>query len=288
MGSRRTVWRLAAALLVLGAGGGSAWAAAPASAGASSAASLEGTPGAARSPAGAAPTDEADRAAATRLEVDADLAPPGAESPPASGLAEESDEPGAPAAASWSATAHGRFITLPSAVLDSIYVDHPSFQSVSVGAAVEYGDPRSASWVFELDWTRIGFAGANWREVGVPPGAATYAEVGLHLLSVDASYRWAFRLAGPVDAVVGLGLGLGGLLGDIQTAEVLPNCVEPIDQCPHWREASHTTVDLPTRVVPIVHVAVGAQAALGDDGLVRLMVGFRNALYVGLTAGLRL
>lgn len=244
-------------------------------------------PTAASKATGAPLIDPADRPAASRLDVEADLTPP-VVPPPAGAEDEPGDQPAAPPAASWAVTAHGRFITLPSFVLDTIYKDHPSFQSVSAGAAVEYGDPRRASWVFELDWTRIGFAGANWRENGVPPGAATYADVGLHMLSLDASYRWAFRVAGPLDFVVGLGLGLGGLMGDIKTVEVLPNCVEPIDQCPHWREASRATADLPTRVIPILHVALGAQVALGDDGLLRLMLGFRDALYVGLSAGLRL
>lgn len=194
-------------------------------------------------------------------------------------------EPAKPGEDRWGVSAHGRVTTIPDFILDAIFEDHPGYLGASAGLSVEYGDPHDTQWVFQLDWTSVVFPNYNWREVAVPAGAATYAEIALHFISVDFTYRGSTHLAGPLWLTYGGGLGLGGLVGDSHTAEVLPTCTEPIQNCPAWRRVTHKEPELPTDVLPVLHVTTGLLVDLGDSGLMRLELGFRNAFYLGLSAG---
>lgn len=183
---------------------------------------------------------------------------------------------------------HSRYVTVPGFLLDLLFDAHPDYQSVSFGLGYEWGSRDDTLWVIELDWTPLTPPAGNWLTAGDPATAATYARSGLQLISVDASYRKYVNLADWFHWFIGAGIGVGILVGDVDTAEVLPTCTEPVEKCAHWRVATNEKADLPTRVIPVLHLTTGLQVDLGDGGMVRLEAGFRDVLYLGLTAGLAL
>lgn len=180
---------------------------------------------------------------------------------------------------------HGRWATLPGAILELVFSDYQPIVSASLGVAYEWGDVDRDMWSVELDWTTLVPEAGNWLEVSTPPAGASYAESGLHMLSVDATYRRQLPLTEGLRALLGGGLGLGVLLGDFEIAEVLPTCQAPVSQCPHWPAATNEDAELPTRIVPVLHVLLGLEVDLGDGFSLRAQGGFRNLFYAGLSIG---
>ncbi|MCA9513760.1 MAG: hypothetical protein KC635_02350 [Myxococcales bacterium] len=198
-------------------------------------------------------------------------------------------EPEPTPAREWTlASLHSRYVTVPGFLLDLLFDSHPSYQNVSFGLGYEWGSRDDTLWVVELDWTPLTPDPGNWLTAGDPPAGASYADSGLQLISIDASYRKYVNLADWFHWFIGGGIGLGFLVGNVDMAEVLPTCTEPVERCAHWRVATSEKADLPTRVIPILHLTTGFQVDFGDSGMVRLEAGLRDVLYVGLTAGLAL
>lgn len=212
--------------------------------------------------------------------------------PPPGGLAGvlEDKEPEGPKVAREVAmvTVHGRYITVPGFMFDVFFKDYGVLANESFGASYEWGDLDSAMWAIELDWSNLVIDAGNWLEHETPPAGATYAEPGLSMISIDAMYRRQIPFTDSFRGLVGGGLGLGILIGNVKTAEVLPTCTEPIDQCPHWPNVTNENAELPTRVVPIVHVSLGLELDVGAGFALRLQGGFRDAFYGGLTIGKQL
>lgn len=182
--------------------------------------------------------------------------------------------------------AHGRYTTVPDFMLDMFFVDHPGgIVGPSIGIAFETGDLDDTMWAFELNWTPYSPDPGNWLELGAEATDATYAENGLHFISIDASYRNQIRFTQGFRAMVGGGLGLGILAGDLDTAEVLPTCESPIAECAHWPRATAGNADLPTRIAPVLHFLAGLEVDLGAGLTLRAQGGFRNAFYAGLSVG---
>jgi hypothetical protein len=181
-------------------------------------------------------------------------------------------------------SAHARFVGIPGEVLGLFFADYQPFFHGSAGLAVEFGHPRSELITVELDWTGGSFPDANWREKGVGPKDAKFAEIGLHMISVDATYRDIIHVVDALDFYYGAGLGLAGLVGEAKTTEVLPICSEPVSNCEHWRNVSRADLDMPTRVIPVVHLMAGFQIEF-EGVRARFDLGFKNVFYVGLSAG---
>ncbi|PKN57335.1 MAG: hypothetical protein CVU56_11420 [Deltaproteobacteria bacterium HGW-Deltaproteobacteria-14] len=226
-----------------------------------------------------------DRGSATRLAPEAG----GFDDPAA--VIEKKGEPEEPLVADreWSlVTLHSRWVTVPSFVLDLLFVDHTEFSNVAAGVGYEFGARDRYMWVFEFDWTPITPVAGNWRTDGDPPAGASYVESGMHLLSVDVSYRRQVPFTDDFRFFIGGGLGVGLLVGDLTFAEVLPTCEEPVASCAHWRSATSEAADLPTRVIPILTVTTGFELDIADTVMVRLEAGFRDLLFAGLTVGMKL
>jgi len=183
--------------------------------------------------------------------------------------------------------AHGRWITVPDAIFDLFFDAHPGLSNASAGLAVELGPPEDQVWAIAFDWSAYAPTAGNWLAATEDPAAATYADGALHLLSIDVNYRRQTAFTDSFRAFLGAGLGVGVLLGDIHLAEVLPTCEEPVSKCAHWPNASDRNAELPTRVVPIIHLTAGMEVDFGGF-LLRLQGGFRNALYLGLSIGAEL
>jgi hypothetical protein len=184
-------------------------------------------------------------------------------------------------------SAHVRFVGIPDEIMGVFFNTHQPYAHASAGIGVDLGDPRSELITIELDWTGMSFPDANWLEAGAGPSSAKFSEIDLHMISIDATYKTVFSIADALDFYIGGGLGLAGLVGNATTTEVLPICTEPVAQCQHWRNVSKAKLDLPTRVIPVVHVTTGLQ--LEFEGFrARLDLGFKNVFYVGLSTGFTL
>ncbi|MFO0749396.1 MAG: hypothetical protein U1F43_27575 [Myxococcota bacterium] len=181
--------------------------------------------------------------------------------------------------------AHARWITIPGAIFGAFFDHHESLSNASAGIAVELGPVEKEVWAVEFDWSAFAPTAGNWLAVTKAPAEATYADGGLHMISLDVNYRRQIQFGDRFRIFFGAGLGLGVLLGDIHLAEVLPTCEEPVEKCPHWPNATHREADLPTRVVPIVHLTTGAEVDIGAGLTLRVQGGFRDALYLGLSVG---
>jgi len=245
---------------------------------------LASTPGAR-----AAEPDAADRPKDPPFLDDLDRArtltpPPGGLSGIIEGQKKEPDAPHVAREVS-NLVVHARWVTIPGAIFKAFFSDYQSLSNASFGAGYEWGDLDGSMWAVELDWSGLSTDAGNWLEQSTPAFGASYAEPGLHMISVDAMYRKQFPITSSFRAMLGGGLGLGILLGDIETAEVLPTCVEPVAKCPHWPGATNETAELPTRIVPIVHVTAGLELDVGEGFSVRLQGGFRDLFYAGLSIG---
>jgi len=182
---------------------------------------------------------------------------------------------------------HARWITVPDAVLGLFFDSHPSLSNVSAGLAVEIGAPQDQVWAIELDWSAYGPESGNWLATGTSPIGTTYADGALHLVSIDVNYRRQTEFTAGFRGFIGAGLGVGVLLGDFRLFEVLPTCQEPVSKCAHWPRATERNAELPTRVVPIVHLTAGLEYDFGGV-IMRLQGGFRDAVYLGLSIGAEL
>lgn len=182
--------------------------------------------------------------------------------------------------------AHARWTTVPDFMLDMFFVEHPSgVVGPSIAVALETGDLDDTIWSFELNWTPYVPNAGNWLELGADTADATYAESGIHFISIDASYRNQIRFSQGFRAMVGGGLGIGVLAGNFDTAEVLPTCESPVSECAHWPRSTNGTADLPTRIAPVLHFLAGLEVDLGAGLTLRAQGGFRNAFYAGLSVG---
>ena len=185
-------------------------------------------------------------------------------------------------------SAHGRWTTVPAFLLDLLFDTHPDFSNASAGVGFEFGSPQRAMWIIDLDWAALIPESGNWNTAGDPPAGASYVASDLHLVSIDVSYLRFVNFFDSFHLFIGGGLGVGVLVGDVQTAEVLPTCEAPVEACAHWPRATNEPLDLPTRILPVLHVTTGLQLEIGDDVMVRLSAGFRNVFYAGLTVGMSL
>lgn len=179
----------------------------------------------------------------------------------------------------------GRWATVPKELFGLFFEEAQAYNAPSIALGVELGPDDGTVWGFELNWTPLVPAYGNWLQKGKTPDSATYAESGLHMISLDAAYRrhWAFTKA--FGAFVGAGLGVGFLVGNIETTDVLPTCVAPVAKCAHWPRATRRDAELPTRVMPILHLLAGLQVKVTDEIVIRLQGGFRDVFYLGLGVG---
>ncbi len=180
---------------------------------------------------------------------------------------------------------HSRWVSIPDFALSPFFQTFQPYDNIAVGLGVEFGTANDYLWVVELDWTPLIPKSGNWLADGDQPDDANYAESGLHMISIDVTYREFVPFTSNFAWFIGGGLGVGVLTGDVELSEVLPTCTEPVEDCAHWRESTTEPLALPTRVVPILHLTTGFQLLLGDSVTLRLETGFRDVFFAGLSVG---
>jgi hypothetical protein len=176
---------------------------------------------------------------------------------------------------------HVRYVTVPSALLDLAFDDHPVVQGQSVGAEFVIERGAENALVIEVDYTGVEIPATNWREPGEAPSQARFIDwSGLGVVSADVTYRRTMWLGPRFGLYAGGGLGLGILVGSGKETPVLPTCDEPIEACPHWEQVGTQEADL-LPVIPILHLQTGLEIRLIGPASLRLEAGFRNVLYAG-------
>jgi hypothetical protein len=179
---------------------------------------------------------------------------------------------------------HSRWAIIPKFMFGLAFEESTDLSSASAGVAIEFGDLDESVWAVELDWTSLTPRAGNWNNFFSDPADAFYLESTLQMFSVDLSYRNNLPIASWFRAVFGGGLGVGYLSGDLETADVLPTCTDPVSACAHWPRATTSKVELPTRIIPVLHFTGGLEVDIGPV-TVRAEAGFRDVLYTGLSLG---
>jgi hypothetical protein len=214
----------------------------------------------------------------TRLMVNADVGPADMS---LRGVAPDWVEPGE----GFSMGARARYITLPDAAFDAFVLNHSSFNSYSVGLEFGMDGPARSRVIFGLDYSDLSMPPGNWRADGELPVQASYTEVSLHLISMDAMFLWKARFSDSVGFIYGVGLGVGYLAGGITSVNVLPTCtsVEQVPNCPHWNNVTSREQDIPLRVIPIAIAQIGIFYDPAPSIRIRIEGGVRNMIYTGMS-----
>ncbi len=184
----------------------------------------------------------------------------------------------------------GRYTTIHDALFDVWLLNHTSYNGYSVGMELGLDGPVGGRVVLGLDWTDLSMPAGNWRGDRALPVDASYTEVDLGLVTLDATFLWRLRLAETFGFSYGLGIGLGYVTGGVTSIDVLPTCTEPsqVPTCPHWREVTKREQqvppeEFPTRVIPLLNLQAGLYVLPAEGWQIRADVGYRLAVfYTGL------
>jgi hypothetical protein len=172
-----------------------------------------------------------------------------------------------------------RYVTIPDAFFDP-----------SVGLEFAIDGPARSRVVFGIDYTDLSMPPGNWRNDGEKPDEASYTEVDLHLITVDALFLWKARISHNVGFTYGVGMGVSYLPGTITSVNVLPSCKEPsqVPECAHWDSVTSREQDidgfLPLgRFIPMVTAQVGLFYDPTPGIRIRVDAGFRIVFFTGLS-----
>jgi len=183
---------------------------------------------------------------------------------------------------------HGRWLSAPAVALDLFYDDHQPLSQPSLGIAWETGPTDERVLALELAWLPLTPRYGNWLARGSDPSQASYVESRMHMIAFDVTYRRQWEIAQIFRIQIGAGLGVAALIGNVQTDDVLPDCTAPVDACGHWPSATRSTLALPTRILPVLHLTAGMEVDLGDTLVLRLSAGLKNVVYFGASLGVQL
>lgn len=201
------------------------------------------------------------------------------------------------AAANWIEPGEGpslgarvRYVTIPDAFFDPFVLNHTAFNNYSVGLEFGIDGPARSRVIFGIDYTDLSMPSGNWRNDGETPEEASYTEVDLHLITVDALFLWKARISHNVGFTYGVGMGVSYLPGTITSVNVLPSCTEPsqVPECAHWDSVTAREQDidgfLPLgRFIPMVTAQAGLFYDPTPGVRIRVDAGFRIVFFTGLS-----
>ena len=166
-----------------------------------------------------------------------------------------------------------RRLSVPDAVLDSFYDTHEHVSGQAVGATYTAVKATGFNIIIAADYSEVSAPDGPWQESG--SNDIDWTEVDLKFISGDLTVAYELRLPAAISILFGTGLGFGVVTGDITTYE---------DETGPTGE--RVEEDYPT-VMPVVNVQVSPRIVIINKLVVGAEVGFRNALYGGVMAGLR-
>lgn len=167
-----------------------------------------------------------------------------------------------------------RRLSVPDAVLDVFYQLHEHVSGQAVGADYTTVKTSGFNIILSADYSEVTAPDGPWQEKGEGKDI-DWTELNLFFISGDITVAYEVHLPGPLSVVFGTGLGFGYVGGSIVTydGETGPT-------------GARTEEDYPT-ILPVVNVQVSPRVVLFNKLVLQADVGLRNALYGGLSAGLR-
>ncbi len=181
--------------------------------------------------------------------------------------------------------ARGRYVSFPNWILDGFFQEHGSIDTYSIGAEVGIDGPAGSRVIFGLDYTSGRLPAQNWRTVGDRPDQASYTEVNLHLIALDAVFQWKLKFSESVGLLYAVGLGIGYAPGTVASVDVVPNCAPPVNKCDHLRNVTRREQDLSSwRVIPILDLQVGLYWNPHPRFRMRIEGGLHTVPFVGMAA----
>lgn len=166
-----------------------------------------------------------------------------------------------------------RRLSVPDAVLDSFYDTHEHVSGQAIGADYTAVKATGFNIIISGDYSTVTAPDGPWQESG--SNDLDWTEVNLQFISGDLTVAYELRLPASISILFGTGLGFGVVTGDITTYE---------DET--GPTGARTEEDYPT-VMPVVNVQVSPRLVIINKLVLQADIGFRNALYGGLSAGLR-
>lgn len=182
-----------------------------------------------------------------------------------------------------------RYVTVPNAIFESIFLEHTNLDSYSIGLEVGIDGPGSLRVIFGLDYTDLSMPSGNFRlgestfsRTAERPEDASFTEIDLHMVALDATFLWKIEFIPSFGLMYGVGLGVAVTAGSIYATDVLPTCQSPVEQCAHWRGVTRQKQDLPTPVWPLLSAQLGIYWDPAPGWRIRLEGGFRGVIFTGL------
>lgn len=173
-----------------------------------------------------------------------------------------------------------RRLSVPDAVVDVFYQQHEHVSGDAIAADLVIVKNTGFNMIVHGDYsTAKADKDGPWQEKG-DNADVDWTQVDLQFYSVDFTVAYEMKLLrlGPVftgSLIFGTGLGVGYVTGDIITYD------DPTGPTGARKEESYPNI------FPVLNVQVGARALLFNHLVAQVDVGFRNALYGGLAAGVR-
>jgi hypothetical protein len=201
------------------------------------------------------------------------------------------EEPGAVGLA-----VRGRFIFLPSAIMNLFLSHSTSLAQYSFGAAFVR---RKGNFDIEfgLEYANVSPKDGYYLEKGNDPGVQGQYPDRIHfdnfsMISADATFIWHTDIVPTVQFRYGAGIGIGFLLGNIVATKQMcstgtstgdlddPNANGKCSDIP-----GSTTNKSKPPVLPIVHLLAGVRFKLIDQLILNVEIGIRDLPFVGVNIG---
>ena len=198
-----------------------------------------------------------------------------------------------------------RYLSVPNSVMDLWFfdsddaganpLDRPKVRAYAVGAEWVV-DSAPQTWIFYGEWIGLTTQPGYWDDVESSPADHSDGQWiepnGFGLFVLGANYGHGIRIREWLDFLVGGGLGLGFVTGEITVwrgggnADLADATCLPTSAA--YERQAVCGDDGPGRVpglVPIADLTASARFHFADQATVRLDAGFHNVLYVGTAAG---
>ncbi len=166
--------------------------------------------------------------------------------------------------------------------------------------------PEDAGYELSLavDWFDLSMPSQFWKEEGKPAQDAKFTQVDVKLLALTFASVWTWEPKRWLTPYLGAGIGVAIVLGDVKQYSALGQCRARLGQgempynppeCFDARgEPRADQIDLANPddntfvpVVPMIQAMGGVRFNIKDYGLIKAEVGFHNAMYVSLGAGVQ-
>ena len=198
-----------------------------------------------------------------------------------------------------------RYLSVPKSVMDVWYFDsddaganplaRPSIRAYAVGGEWVI-DKAPATWIFYAEFVGNAMDEGYWDDVESSPAdhsdGVWIDPDNFGMVVLGANYGHGIRIREWLDFLVGGGLGLGFVTGELTVwnGGGDPDIVDAtcLKTAAAYERQAVCEDDGPARVPglsPVVDLTGSARFHLGDQGTVRLDAGFHNALYVGTAMG---